>query len=151
MKFLLKVSVLGLMGLYSAAEAGGFSHGTLIGAATKTYDISMNEYPDRESLKVEADQNARSQCPSSQPIQRLKEYEISQRFIPYSSFVKIKVQSQYGCGAFISDYVALPFDQDEKLKCDHDNNYQCPSGYRCNIQWRLGPYDCVKSNPKGGE
>lgn len=147
MKLLLKVCVMGVMGLCSAAGAGSFSHGTVIGASTKTYDLSMNESPDSDSLKFEADQSARNQCPSSQPIQRISEYEISQRYIPYSSFVTLRVQSLYGCGNYNSDYRVLSFSQNENLKCDHDNNYQCPSGYRCKIQWRQGPYECVKIKP----
>jgi hypothetical protein len=30
-----------------------------------------------------------------------------------------------------------------ELTCDYPD-YQCPSGYQCRIEWKLGPYQCVK-------
>lgn len=147
MKLLLKVGIVALMGLDSTAGAGSLSDGTIIGTSTRTYDLSMDEFPDGESQKHEADRNARSQCSSSQPILRISKYKVSQRLPPYSSYLRLRVEALYECGGYCSDCVNLSFDKDESLQCDHRNNFSCPSGYRCKIEWRLGPYDCVKIKP----
>jgi hypothetical protein len=80
MKLILRVSIIGVMGLCSIAGAGSFSYGTISGTSTKSYDLSAGESPDSNSLKFEADKNARNQCPSSQPIQRISEYAVAQKY-----------------------------------------------------------------------
>lgn len=145
MRFVFRVCLGALLSFSSLAEAGSFSQGIVRGVSTRSFDLSSGESPNSEILKVEADRNAQTQCSSSAPIKRVSEYEISQRYIPYSSFVSLKVQALYGCGEYEPDYSVQALSQDEDLKCDH--NFQCPVGYKCQIEWKEEPYDCVKIRP----